>query len=136
MFDKDELLTGFRFVDIELLIDFILGLLCPECQRPLGVNKRLSYVTEHRTNQASKIVFACQCHHKLDLFTSKKCGKVFESNRRFPLAIMSIGKNHAGAKRFLGNMNMPPPPHRKSWHNHKRQILKSSSRRHVHKASC
>ena len=59
-------------------------------------------------------------------FTSKKCGKVYESNRRFPLAVFSLGKNHSGAKRFLGNMNMPPPPHKKSWQNHKKQILKST----------
>ena len=55
-FDKDDLLTGFRFVDIELLVDFVKKLLCPACKRPLGQNTRLSHVTEHRTNQASKVI--------------------------------------------------------------------------------
>ena len=126
-FDKDDLLTGFRFVDIELLVDFVKKLLCPACKRPLGQNTRLSHVTEHRTNQASKVVFTCQCQQTSTLFTSKKSGKVYEANRRFPLAIFSIGKHHTGAKRFLGNMNMPPPALRKSWRNHKKQIHKATT---------
>lgn len=75
-FHKDDLLTGFRFVDIELLVDFVKKLLCPACKRPLGQNTRLSHVTEHRTNQASKVVFTCQCQQSSTLFTSKKSGKV------------------------------------------------------------
>ena len=128
VFDKEELLTGFRFVDIKLLIDFVQTLLCPTCKRPLGQNSRQSHshVKEHRTNQASKLVFTCQCKDKSVLFTSKKCGRVYEANRRFPLAMFSIGKHHTGAKRFLGNMNMPPPPHRQSWRNHKKQIEKAT----------
>ena len=105
-FDKDDLLTGFRFVDIELLVDFVKKLLCPACKRPLGQNTGLSHVTEHRTNQASKVVFTCQCQQTSTLFASKKCGKVYEANRRFPLAIFFTGKHHTGAKGFLGNMNM------------------------------
>ncbi|XP_070179258.1 uncharacterized protein [Littorina saxatilis] len=124
--DKEDSLTGFRFIDLELLIEFVQKLLCPECKRPIGENQRLSTVVEHRTNQASKVVFTCQCQHKVDFLSSKKCGKVFEANRRFPLAIFSLGKNHCGAKRFLGNMNMPPPPHKKSWQNHKKQCLKAT----------
>ena len=111
---------------MELLVTFIPKLLCPLCRQPLGGNKRLSDVTEHRTNQAGKIVFTCQRQHKEELFTSKKCGKVYETNRRFPLAIFSLGKNEKGAERFLGNMNMPPPPYKKSWEDHKKQILKAT----------
>ena len=51
-FDAEEELIGFRFVDCELLIKFVQGLLCPECQRPLGAG-RLSSVTEDRTHLAS-----------------------------------------------------------------------------------
>lgn len=40
LFDKEESLTGFRFVDMELLIQFVQKLLCPECRKPLGENKR------------------------------------------------------------------------------------------------
>ena len=90
----------------ELLIQFVQKLLCPECRKPLGENKRCSCVTEHRTDQAAKVVFTCQSQHKVDLFTSKKCEKVYESNRRFPLAIFSLGKNNSGAKCLLSNMNL------------------------------
>ena len=56
VFDSDELLTGFRFVDTELLIDSVQSLLCPTCKRPLGQTSRQSHsrVTEHGTDQASK----------------------------------------------------------------------------------
>ena len=57
---------------------------------------------------------------------SKKCGNVYESDRRFLLASLSLGKNYSRAKRFLGNMNMLPPSQKKSWQCHKKQILKST----------
>eukprot|EP00745_Piridium_sociabile_P013870 TRINITY_DN20394_c0_g1_i4.p1 TRINITY_DN20394_c0_g1~~TRINITY_DN20394_c0_g1_i4.p1 ORF type:complete len:152 (-),score=18.86 TRINITY_DN20394_c0_g1_i4:5-460(-) len=64
-FDKDPELTGFRFVDCELMIEFIQSLLCPKCRQPLGQNKRLSYVVEHKSTLASKFDFHCQCQHTL-----------------------------------------------------------------------
>ena len=44
-FDYNDEFTGFRFVDCELLVQFINGLLCPECKKPIGAS-RLSSVTE------------------------------------------------------------------------------------------
>ena len=37
-FDNDSDLTGFRFVDCELLllVQFVGSLLCPDCKRPLA----------------------------------------------------------------------------------------------------
>ena len=125
-FDPDEKLTGFRFVDLALLIAFVKQLLCPECKQPLGANGRLSRVSEEKVNLASKLVFTCGCQHNQILWTSKKCRKVFEVNRRFPMSILALEKNASAAKRFLGHMNMPPPPHKKSWQNHKLQILKAT----------
>ena len=124
VFDRGELLTGFRFVDIELLIDFVQTLLCPTGKRPLGQNSRQSHsrVTEHRTDQASKLVITCQCKEDAVLFISKKCGRVYEADRRFPLTMFPIGKHHTGAKRFVGNMMLPPSRHGQSWTNHKKQI--------------
>ena len=59
VFDSDELLTGFRFVDTELLIDSVQPLLCPTCKRPVGQTSRQSHsrVTEHGTDQASKNLY-------------------------------------------------------------------------------
>lgn len=44
----------------------------------------------------------------------------------FHLQSSSFEKNEKAAERFLGNMNMPHPPHKKSWENHKKQILKAT----------
>ncbi|XP_070183042.1 uncharacterized protein [Littorina saxatilis] len=125
-FDIDNELTGFRFVDIQRLITFVQSLLCPHCKKELGANKRLSHVKEEKITQASTLTFTCQCQQTVEFCSSGKVGKVYEVNRRFPLAILAIGKNKKGAQRFLGNMNMPPPPAPKSWQNHKRQILKQT----------
>ena len=38
-FDTDDELTGFRFTDLELLIEFISKLLCPNCKR-FGASKK------------------------------------------------------------------------------------------------
>lgn len=91
-FDRDEKLTGFRFIDTELLVDFIQSLLCPNCRKPLGQNRRNARVTEERLVLASTFVFHCQCQHSVTLNTSRKCGKTYEVSRRFPLSMFSIGK--------------------------------------------
>ena len=70
-FDYNDEFTGFRFVDCELLVQFINGLLCPECKKPIGAS-RLSSVTEVRTDLASELKFQCGCRHNMSLFTSKK----------------------------------------------------------------
>lgn len=126
-FDSQDELTGFRFVDCELLVTFINGLLCPECKRPIGA-ARLSSVTEVRTDLASELKFECGCQHNMTLFTSKKCNKVFEVNRRFPLSMFVIGRDQAPAKRFLGNMNIPCSLNNSTWANHKNQIRKATEK--------
>lgn len=132
-FDKDDSLTGFRFIDCENLIEFVSQLLCPKCKQPLGANKRLFHVKEDRVSMASKFTFHCQCSHSVSLDTSKKCGKTHEVDRRFALSVFASGKHYTGGKKFLGNMNMPPPPQTKSWSLHKQKILQATKK--VAKAS-
>ena len=106
-FVRDPELTGYRFVDVELLTDFIQSLLCSNCRRPTGENRRLSCVTEHRSVLASSYTFHCQYQHGMNLNTSKKRGKTRKVNRRFPLTMFSIGRNLKHANKLLGSMNMP-----------------------------
>lgn len=72
-FDTDEELTGFSFVDIQLLVDFVSVLLCPLCKEPLGGDPVKSSVTETRTDLASQFAFHCGCGHAVNLTTSKLC---------------------------------------------------------------
>lgn len=123
--DSDNELTGFRFIDCELLVNFVSSLLCPDCKRPLGAS-RLSSCKEERTDLASKFIFECGCQNKVSFFTSKKCHKVYEVNRRFPLAVFAIGRHQAQGKRLLGNMNIPCSLNNTTWANHKKQICKAT----------
>ena len=127
-FDKEEELTGFRFMDVLLLINFVKQLLCPVCKNPLGVSKRLSRVKETRYSMASIFTFICKCGASQKLESSDVCGRTYEINRRFPTAVFSLGKNLTQAKRFLGNMNMPPPPNISSWYAHKELICKATEK--------
>ena len=125
-FDTDPGLTGFRFVDIELLINFVQSLLCPNCKRPIGGNKGLSRVSEHRSSLASKLDFHCQCQQKVSLNTSKECGRTYEVSRRFPLAMFSIGRHMKHGKKFLGSMNMHNTLNKESWYGHKKKITEAT----------
>ena len=125
-FDRDEKLTGFRFIDTELLVDFIQSLLCPNCRKPLGQNRRKACVTEERSVLASTFVFRCQCQHSVTLKTSRTCGKTYEVSRRFPLSMFSIGKNLKQARKFLGSMNMPYTFNKEVWYQHKDKITKAT----------
>ena len=77
-FDTDEELTGFRFVDCELLIDFVSSLLCPNCKERLGRASRQISATETRTSLASTFTFSCKCQNEVSCMTSKKCQKTYE----------------------------------------------------------
>ncbi|KAK7497456.1 hypothetical protein BaRGS_00011298 [Batillaria attramentaria] len=55
-FDPNDDLTGFRFIDCELLVQFIQFLLCPSCKKPLGAS-RLTTAEEDRTDLASAFTF-------------------------------------------------------------------------------
>lgn len=131
VFDTDDELTGFRFMDCDLLINFVSDFPCSQCEHPLGENrcsKKLSNVKETRSSMCSIFEFSCECGHKYVLNSSKKSGKTYEVNRRFAVAMFSIGRHHQHGKRFLGNMNMPPPPHKASWAIHKKKILAATKK--------
>ena len=119
-------LSGLRFVDTELFIDFIKTMLCVQCKRPYGTNSRF-FTDEKRTDLVSDFNFNCGwCKHSVSFCTSKKVNKVYEVNRRFPLSMFAIGRDKAKGKRFLGNMNIPNSLNNKSWANHRNQIQKAT----------
>ncbi|XP_070185057.1 uncharacterized protein, partial [Littorina saxatilis] len=127
-FDQEDGLSGFRFIDVSLLIEFVSKLLCPTCKRPMGENKRLSHVSESRSSLASKFEFTCQCQMKQSFWTSAKLTKTYEVNRRFAVAMFAIGRNQQQGTRFLGNMNMPASMYKTSWVHHKKAILQATER--------
>ena len=119
--------AGYRIMDIDLLIDFVSTCPCPRCSSPCfgcADDKTKVQVREDINGIASCIVFTCaSCRHSLDFHSSKKVDTgVYESNRRFPVAITSIGRHYVQGKRFLANMNIPPPQTFESWKKHVKRI--------------
>ena len=82
-------------MDIDLLIDFVSTLPCPNCSSPCfgcAHDTTKVQVNESLNDIASCLVFtSSSCSHQHDFHTSKKVDTgVSETNRRFPLAITSI----------------------------------------------
>jgi hypothetical protein len=123
-FDPDETLTGFRFVDMELLISFVKSLCCFACRKCLAQ----AFVRETKSSLQSTVCFICRCGHQHNFSISKQCSKTYEVNRRFTVAMCVVGKHRSGATTFLGNMNIPSSLHRTSWTNHINQIKKATEK--------
>ena len=107
-------LEGYRFVDIQALISLIQLLLCRACSSITKSGSRSCAtaispdysVTEKKCGLSSKIVFHCNhCTDEL-LFETSPNQNI---NMWFQLAMYSVGINKDKSKRFLANMNMPPP---------------------------
>lgn len=124
---EDEDITGYRFVDIELLIKFVGQFCCPSCgSQSFGYanNTALMDVNEAKCGLASVLKFTCaDCKESTELKTSvKHQNGFFDVNRRFPFAVYSIGRHYTQGKRFLSNMNMPQPQTLTSWKKHTHRI--------------
>lgn len=99
--------TGFRFIDLQILASILMLLPCPECYQ---LTIALMENNQKRQGCASQLKVICQnCGWKEDFFTSPKGEKAYDVNRRFVYAMRSLGKGHSGAKKFCGLMNMPEP---------------------------
>ena len=104
--------TGFRLVDLELLLKFVLRFPCRYCMKfGLGV------VDEYKQGMYSMI--RIQCHICDKIFPLKTCGRTpngFEANVRFVGAVYEMGGHRSMGQKFCTEMNMPPPPARNSWY--------------------
>lgn len=116
---RDEI-SGFRYVDVNLLVSFIAKFPCPSCGKAhLGYSDpRQIGVKEETVGQATTLQFTCGTCESNMLFTnSAKAGPNFEVNSRFPAAMFSIGNDYDKAKQLCAKMKMPKPLQFKSWMN-------------------
>lgn len=105
-YNKDNI-TGYRFMDMEILSDIIKTLCCPECR-----NQRLELKENFSNKQglASCLVVVCACGYTHPYHTSRSCGKKgFDINRRIVYTMRSCGLGYSGIERFTSFMNMPRP---------------------------
>ena len=122
LYEEEATLTGFRFVDMELLGMVFSAMRCADCGEFSIV---LSENHSERKGCASSLrVFCESCGWKHEFWTSKKQTLSFEANRRLVYSMRSIGRGHSGAKKFCSLMNMPPPPTARAYQKNTRTIAK------------
>ena len=92
---EEATITGFRFVDMELLSTAFSSMSCAQCAHFTLV---LSENHLERKGCASSLrVFCKNCGWKYVFWTSKQQTLSFEINRRLVYSRRSIGKGHSGA---------------------------------------
>lgn len=106
--------TGYRFVDMELLSDVFQQMMCKECGDSACLV--LEDNPHERKGSASHLRVRCEaCGWVYTFYTSKKVQHSFDVNKRFVYAMRSMGQEHSSMKRFCAFMNMPPPLHSKAY---------------------
>ena len=106
--------TGYRFIDMEMLNDVFQQMVCSECGSSCCLV--LEDDPRERKGSASHLRVRCQtCGWVYTFYTSKKVQHSFDINKRFVYAMRSMGQGHSSMKRFCGLMNMPPPLHLKAY---------------------
>lgn len=104
---NENRLTGFRFIDFEILSNLINVLACPLCH----LSDSIMIKETLRYGNASKIDLECVCGFEHNFWTSKRCKKFksFEINKRICYSMRSCGLGYAGLKKFCYLMNLPAP---------------------------
>ncbi|XP_068672674.1 uncharacterized protein [Montipora foliosa] len=121
-FTQEPTITGFRFVDMEILSSAFSAMRCADCG-DFGLVLSEKYC--QRKGCASSLRVLCEsCGWKHEFCTSKKQTLSYEVNRRLVYSMRFIGKGHSGAKKFCTLMNMPPPPTARAYQKNARTVAK------------
>ena len=104
--DADRI-SGYRLVDTTILSGVLGELLCPLCQHDtLTLNDRLS----KKQGLSSLLVIKClHCQYEKEFFTSERCIRGFDINKRTAYAMRVFGHGHSGIEKFTHLMNLPKP---------------------------
>ena len=117
--------TGYRFVDMEMLGELFTQMVCKECGKCSCLV--LEDEPRERKGSASHLRVRCKdCGWVYTFYTSKKVQHSFDINKRFVYAMRSIGQGHASMKRFCSYMNMPPPLHYKAYNANNAALSKAA----------
>ncbi|VDQ16092.1 unnamed protein product, partial [Trichobilharzia regenti] len=93
-------ISGYRLIDVGTIISFIQSFPCSFCEQITTYSVR-----EELSGISSILYFKCiKCRDEIEF---KTCTE--NVNLRLQLAMSSIGCHQEKTKRFLGNMDMPPP---------------------------
>lgn len=106
---KDKFITGYRFLDMEILSSIVSMLCCPICQ---SCTLKLHETFIRKMGFSSLLIIKCETHRckfEEEFYTSNPARRGFDINSRIIYAMRSIGQGHASIKKFTALMNMPAP---------------------------
>ena len=104
--------SGYRFMDVEILSVVFESLCCPDCK-----TSRLTLKENIIQKKGLAILFqvTCKCGYKKEFYNSKYCGKAYDVNRRIIYTMRSCGHGYRGVEKFTALMDMPKPMAQKSY---------------------
>lgn len=111
---KQKNISGFRFVDMEILAEVISTLPCPSCSSPVLLSERCN----KKQGFASMLEITCStCNYINPFYTSKvhTAKRYYEINHRMVYAMRACGQGHGGMETFTSLMNMPKPMTQKNY---------------------
>lgn len=104
--EKKEKLTGYRFMDMEILSSVFNTLCCPKCKND---NLTLQEDLSQKKGLACTLILLCKCGHRQVFLNSESCEKSYDINRRLVYSMRSIGQGYGGIQKFTSLMDMPKP---------------------------
>lgn len=100
--------SGYRFMDLEILNSVINTLICPECnEKKLKLKEN---VGRKKGLASSLYVFCVNCEYKNDFYTSRQHpDSSFDVNKRIVYTMRSCGQGYSGVSTLCTLMDMPKP---------------------------
>ena len=109
--EVEEKVNGFRFIDIEILQTALQNAaLCKFCKH--GFLSIVENSEKPKMGMANHWLLQCSnnlCGKSCAFYTSRKCGRGFEMNRRLVLGMSTIGKGYNALVLLSSDLNVPNP---------------------------
>jgi len=102
--EDDREITECRFVDSELLVNFVLSLLGPNCKQPLGGNEKLSRVSEKELPSPPCSLSDVSANRLSAWIRLNMLAGCMKSTDGFPWFSLVLGDTSLMGKKILGDM--------------------------------
>ena len=104
--NEGETVSGYRFIDLEILNNVFQLLCCPTCHGILELFEN----SEKKKGLASFLSVKCHCGFSHDFYTSTSSShQCFDVNKRAVYTFRALGQGFSGLTKFTSLMNMPNP---------------------------
>ena len=99
-----EDVSGYRFIDLEILNNVMKIMCCPACYGALELVENI----EKKKGLASLLIVKCHCGYSHEFYTSSSSShQSFDINKRAVYTFRALGQGYSGIPKFTSLMNMP-----------------------------